>query len=276
MRVSGVITTFNRPEFLRSAIESALGQTYPLFELIVVDDASTIDLGDVLRPFAGRLNHVRLPINRGANVARNVGVRAATGDVIAFLDDDDVWRPDKIARQIVALGRGYEACLCGLERIDRTGQSIQPINEVTPTMLMRGNPFCGTSGLAARRAVLVEEAFDEELPTGQDWDIYIRLARRQPLGYVAAPLFAYRSGGHPGITSSALDSIPEQLLSRARVVEKHRDWLGESNYRALLAKLLLMYLGRRQKKMRFVMYAVRRAGFTPTINYLFRRAVGMD
>ena len=180
--ISGVITAYNRPDFLMRAIESALAQTWPLTELIVVDDGSTSDLASVVATFGERVRYVRMTENRGANAARNLGAATALGDVVAFLDDDDEWDPEKLEHQLRSLTVDDEASLCGWRYTDRGKHHIQAIKHITEDMLRLRNPFCGTSGLIVKRQTLLEVHFDEALRQGQDWDIYVRLAKRRPLG----------------------------------------------------------------------------------------------
>jgi len=271
--VSGVITAYDRPEFLRVAIMSAFGQTVPLMELIVVDDASPRDLTSVVEPFAKRVRYFRMPQNRGANAARNLGIAMAYGDVVAFLDDDDEWLPEKIEHQLPSLTADHEASLCGWRFVDQNEAHVQAIDQVTEDMLRRSNPFCGTSGLMAKRETLLKEPFDEALPQGQDWDVYVRLAKRRPLAYVPSPLVLRRVGDHQGITRSARDRTPEQLLERAADVHKHRAWLGEWLYRKRLAGRLLSYLGQRQNKHRYVLHAIRHAGLAATAVFLVEKTL---
>ncbi|MGI0015089.1 MAG: glycosyltransferase family 2 protein, partial [Nitrososphaera sp.] len=100
-KISVLIPTYNRPEFLRLAIVSVLNQTFQDFEIIVVDDASwTPGTQSVTEGFADkRIKYVRHPVNRGLSAARNSGIRAAVGRYIALLDDDDEWLEEKLARQ---------------------------------------------------------------------------------------------------------------------------------------------------------------------------------
>ncbi len=95
LSVSTVIPTYNRAHLVRRAVDSALGQSRPGDEVIVVDDGSTDDTAAVLAPYADRIKYVRTP-NGGGGAARNVGVRHATRDLVAFLDSDDEWMPGKL------------------------------------------------------------------------------------------------------------------------------------------------------------------------------------
>jgi len=271
LTVSGIINAYDRPEFLKGAIASALAQTRPLHELIVVDDCSPCDLAAVIAPFGERVRHLRLPENRGLTAARNAGVAAASGAVVAFLDDDDEWLPEKIARQTAVLERGYEACLCGWQRLGGEFRQIRAVDEITADMLRAGNPFCGGTGLVARREVLLAEPFDPRIAQGEDWDMYIRLARRRPLGYARAALFRFRYGAHDSMTASSRREEPAQLMARAAVLDKHRAWLGERHYHNRLASYLLNSISRRPQKHRYLWYALRHAGPRSTLHYFIRQ-----
>jgi glycosyltransferase involved in cell wall biosynthesis len=271
--VSGVITAYDRPDFLRGAIESALEQTWPLCELIVVDDGSPSDLLEVVAPFGERVRYLRLSGNQGANAARNAGIAAAGGDAVALLDDDDRWLPDKVSRQVSRLAAGYEAVLCGWRASDGGETRIHPVDEVTGDMLRRGNPYCGTSGLLARREALLAVPFDVSLPKSQEWDVYVRLAQRRPLAYVRAPLYVRDTGDHARITLKARQYTPQELLDRARAVRKHRAWLGERHYREQLAAKLLDHIGQRPAKHRYLVHAIRHAGLPATTAHLLHKVV---
>lgn len=267
--VSGVITTYARPAFLREAVTSALDQTRPLFELIVVDDASPEDPSPLLAAFGDRVRVVRMARNGGANAARNAGVAAARGDVVAFLDDDDVWHPTKLDRQVPQLGGAHEASLCGWHYQNETLARVRAVTVVTEAQLRSGNPFCGTSGLVAQRRALLDEPFDETLPKGQDWDEFVRLAKRRPLAYVPEPLYARRHGAYDGITRSGFAADVDELLERTAFARKHRDWLGEHNYRAFVARELLINISRRPRMHRYIRASFNEAGAKATLAVLF-------
>jgi glycosyltransferase involved in cell wall biosynthesis len=244
-----------------------------LRELVVVDDGSSTDLFEVVAPFGERVRYLRLSGNQGANAARNAGIAAAEGDAVALLDDDDRWLPDKVARQVARLAAGYEAVLCGWRAGDGSETRVHPVDDVTADMLRRGNPYCGTSGLLARRDALLAVPFDAALPKSQEWDVYVRLAQRRPLAYVRAPLYERDTGDHARITLSARHYTPEQLLQHALAVRKHRTWLGERHYRAQLAAKLLDHIAVRPAKHRYLLYAVRHAGLPATTGHLLRKTM---
>jgi GalNAc5-diNAcBac-PP-undecaprenol beta-1,3-glucosyltransferase len=269
--VSAVITAYDRPDFLETAIKSALAQTYPVLEVIVIDDCSPTDLAPVVADFDGVVQYERLKANSGANVARNRGISLAAGDLVAFLDDDDIWMPEKLEQQIAKMGSDAEACLCGFGFIGESKERLQPIHTVTQDILRQGNQICGTSGLIARRLALLEELFDEDLPNAQDWDMYVRLVRRKPIPYIPAAIFERRYGSHDSITLAQANETPLELARRASAIEKHRAWLGEKHYQRLIASNLLKYISSRKYKGAFLLLAVRRAGFTATLRVLYRK-----
>ena len=270
--VTCIINAYDRPELLRGAIASALAQTRPLHEIIVVDDHSPRDLAPIVAAFGERVRHLRLPENRGLTAARNAGVAAATGDVVAFLDDDDEWLPEKVERQLDALTKGYEACLCGWQRMGDDYFRIWNINEITEDMLRLGNPYCGGSAVMAWRDVLLAQPFDPLISQGEDWDMYVRLAQRQPLAYVPHPLFLYRVADH-SMTRSARKETPEQRLRRAAALNKHRRWLGERYYQDRLANLLLNSFSMLPVKHEYLKFSLQHAGLRATIQYFFDRSV---
>lgn len=264
-RVSVVIPTCDRSEFLVDAVRSALSQTVEILEVIVVDDASTKDPGPALALFGDRVHLERLPQRSGANVARNRGIDLARGDVVGFLDDDDVWQPDKTATQLAAMAKGdYGACLCRTLSSKAGRDPGTVVDEVDADWLRRGTP-CGTSGLLIRRDVVAEMRFDPALPRAQDWDLFVRLVQRGPIAIVSRPLYTRRTG-HGRITTATLHLTPEDLLEQAAAIRKHRNWLGETAYRRRMARLLLAHLPRRHGKARFIAAALRHAGLRATVS----------
>jgi len=112
MKVSVVIPTYNREQVITKAIDSILNQTWTNVEVIVVDDGSTDNTSHALRRYGNRISYVRID-NSGAAAARNVGVMNSTSDLVAFLDSDDTWHPDKLSRQIECINRtGARLCFC--------------------------------------------------------------------------------------------------------------------------------------------------------------------
>ncbi len=111
LKVSVVIPAYNAAAYLPATIDSVLGQNYENLELIVIDDGSTDDTEERLRPYRERIRIVSQS-NRGCSAARNAGIKAATGELVAFLDSDDLWFPDKLAMQVRTFEQVPELGLC--------------------------------------------------------------------------------------------------------------------------------------------------------------------
>jgi glycosyltransferase involved in cell wall biosynthesis len=182
--VSVIIPVYNRAQLIGRAIGSVLVQTYRNFEIIVVDDASTDDLAGALSRIApAQLRRVAHPQNRGAAAARNTGVAAAAGEYVAFLDSDDIWYPQKLAAQVVAMRRqppDIAGTVCAYDCI-RTGRPPRCVVPGWTSLNFARSQLLGcTCGpgttLLCRRAVFSEIGpYDEELRRLEDWDWLLRL-----------------------------------------------------------------------------------------------------
>ncbi len=182
LSVSCVIPTFNRRSQLALALDSVICQTTPLHEIIIVDDGSTDGTAEMLQEFA-RL-HEDFPVvvirqeNSGPAVARNTAIEAASGDLIAFLDDDDIWLPEKTERQLAALETSPEVCLLGCAAdtlVPAGGAHFVDINEWR--MLVR-NWFL-TPGVIARRSVLIDcGGFPARMQHCEDYALWLKIASR--------------------------------------------------------------------------------------------------
>ncbi|MDX1674680.1 MAG: glycosyltransferase family A protein [Longimicrobiales bacterium] len=243
-RVSVVLPTRDRADYVERAIASALAQTVADLEVIVVDDASTDETPSVLRALAGsepRVRVLRHEEPRGAPAARNAGIDAAAGAVVAFLDDDCVWHPDKLAKQLGAMGPGRGVAYC--DHAIRHGEEWIVEGEPGAARdgagaLLRRN-YIGTPSMVVRCDLLeAVDGFDETLPRLQDWDLVLRLGRKTGFAYV--PELLVRGDQMPvGITMdrAALPAAAE------RMVERHGPHLARRERAALhygLAKYLLV------------------------------------
>jgi glycosyltransferase involved in cell wall biosynthesis len=197
MRVSVVIPTYNSGPLVVEAVESALGQTAPPHEVIVVDDGSTDDTADRLARFGGRIHYLR-QANARVAAARNTGLRAATGDAVAFLDADDVWHPEKLARQAVALAADPALGLLATQVFAWPGPSPE-LGAAPPAVatyrtegMLPVNPVT-TSSVLVRRDVLERAGeFDRELFGPEDYDLWLRCSRVAGVGVLQQPLTGYR------------------------------------------------------------------------------------
>jgi glycosyltransferase involved in cell wall biosynthesis len=202
MRVSVIIPTYNRAAWAAEAVASVLAQSYGDFELLVVDDGSTDDTAAALAAFGGKFKLLRREESRGVSAARNLGARRAAGDWLAFLDSDDLWLPDKLARQVAYMQAHPDLIISQTEEVwVRNGVRV---NAPAPCRKMAGDIFLASLKrcLISPSAVLLHRrlfqdlgGFDENLPAAEDYDLWLRIAWRHPVGLVPEPLIIKR-GGH--------------------------------------------------------------------------------
>jgi glycosyltransferase involved in cell wall biosynthesis len=288
--VSVVIPTYNRKAALARAIKTVVAQSYEDWELIVVDDASTDGPEEVVRTLGdGRMVYVRHPQNCGGGAARNTGIRLARGKYVAFLDSDDEWFPEKLARDVAAFTRpGGDIGLvyCGKELVDPEGRVLLrriPALQGDLYRQLLAHDFIGSCSRVAVRRDILEAAggFDESLPSGQDWDMWVRAGRLAKVACVPECLVR-RHLGHEQISGS-LKRIYEGHL---KVVEKHRQEFDAAllaRHWADLAAMLMNYDLPRGREMAFAslrlrpfqprVYASLTASFLGLANYrwLFRK-----
>lgn len=204
--ISVIIPTWNRAPLLERALGSVLAQRLPCAELIVVDDGSTDETaGLVARLAAGASAPIRFlrQENRGAAAARNLGIRAAQGSLLAFLDSDDWWLPKKLALQAAALAAHPEFSISHTREIwFRHGQRVNQKKKHDPP---HGHIFTnclgmcvvGMSTVMARRELFDRYGlFDERLPCCEDYDLWLRIGCREPFLLVPEPLTG-KDGGRP-------------------------------------------------------------------------------
>jgi glycosyltransferase involved in cell wall biosynthesis len=202
-RVSVVVPVFNRGQYIREAIGSVLAQTWRDFEIIAVDDGSTDQSRTVLDSFGAAIRVIEHPnrANRGQSASINLGLRAARGDLIAILDSDDVWLPEKLAIQVGYLDAHPETGLVYGNgwAIDETGRRRYPIygpehreNSDANRVLLDCYFFLPTNSLVRAEVMRKAGFFDESLRAAQDHDMAIRIAEITRLAYVSESIFYYR------------------------------------------------------------------------------------
>lgn len=215
--MSVVIPAYNCEAFVGEAICSVLEQTYPDLECIVVDDGSTDSTGEAIRQFKDA-RYVRQE-NAGVSSARNRGVTEATGELIAFLDADDVWLPEKLANQVDALtasDRGVGLVYCGIFETDeglrilRERPAPEEHHALRNTLLMEP-PVVSLSqtGLMPRAVFEDIGGFDPGLSTSADTDLVVRIGLRHRLLAVHEPLVLYRT--HPAQMSLGADAMEHDM-----------------------------------------------------------------
>jgi len=197
--VSVIIPAFNCASFIGDALTSVFDQSYAHVEILVIDDGSTDETPHIVQGRPG-VRYFRQG-NRGPSVARNAGVSAAAGDYIAFLDADDLWTPDKLARQVSLLQQFPEAAFAFadmrlISQENRTEPSMFEkycLNEEffghpsrvinAPAKLVWSNFIPTSTVLVRKRAVQAAGGFDVAFRKCEDWDLWLRMALRAPIVY---------------------------------------------------------------------------------------------
>ena len=237
-RVSVIIPTYNCARYLGRAIDSALTQTYKDYEIVVLDDGSTDDTKDVAMQYGGKITYLYQQ-NRGLAAARNQAISKASGELLAYLDADDMWYPEKLERQVTFLDSHQE---CGmvhgemsvineqdeilhLRFYEETKRSV-PQGHCVQQLLMRCHIQTLTV-LERRSSFDLVGGFDERLPIAQDYLHWIMIAAEgQALGYLAEPLGKYRwrtgslIGNHPRLLEDYV-RICDILLHEKPIAARH-------------------------------------------------------
>lgn len=227
-RVSVIIPAYNAEAFVREAVDSALAQTHRDVEVIVVDDSSTDGTARCLAAYEDRIR-VHRQANTGVAGARNAGVRLSTGDWVAFLDADDVWRPRKLGAQLAAA----DAPLVYTNRFNFGARGPLPEvqSEVTSmvegdvfeSLLLRGN-FITVSSVMMTRALFDDlDGFYAQPGGCEDWDLWLRVAERHRIRYVPEPLVGYRfHGGGMSRNHRAMAPARRAVVARALALDRGR------------------------------------------------------
>lgn len=238
--VSAVITTRNRLNLLKRAIDSVLTQTYPYIECIVVSDASD----DGTNEYCSQRNDIHFisipkTESHGGNYARNLGIKAAKGHYVAFLDDDDYWFPDKIKKQVSLIEKKHCECVYCLRQFEivKNGKIIKTFLENTNRKI-EGNiskkifrhSFTQTSCIMATKNVLEKVGmFDEQVIKMQEYELLVRIAQVSEIYYwKGEPLLAFTADkDDKKRVSYGFNKFPK---ARKYIKQKHRELIKKSGF----------------------------------------------
>lgn len=193
-RVSVIIPFYKGLEWLDEAIESVLSQTYKPYEIIVVNDGSEESIDYLIEKYSEHVNFLYQD-NKGAAAARNKGIRESSGDIVAFLDSDDLWDRAKLEKQISLMENGkYKWSATGYSTFGKGDKIVViPDNVDGPCWeLLYDRSKIATPTVAVRRELLETNAFSEDMRKGQDIYMWFRLSNRFPLGVVEEDLVRVR------------------------------------------------------------------------------------
>jgi glycosyltransferase involved in cell wall biosynthesis len=219
MKVSIVIPTYNRGYILREALKSALAQKHEDTEILLVDDGSSDDTREIVKSMASdKIQYICHERNRGCSAAYNTGIAQATGELVAFLDSDDVWNPEYLERQVDFLTRHPDVDLVFCDTEVRGPSvdipSIIALMNAFPKLLkayppapeyvfsardmylclLEEVPIKPTAAVTRRELFSVAGLFDEDWPSGTDWDLFLRMSRVARFGYIDQVLVKQKHG----------------------------------------------------------------------------------
>jgi glycosyltransferase involved in cell wall biosynthesis len=225
--ISVVVPTYNRARTIKRCVNSLLKQSLPPDEIIIVDDGSTDNTSSEVANIGDRrVKYLKLAKNAGAQAARNAGIKKASGQFIGFLDSDDEWLPDKLKLQVTELAKRGEDVIVHCpawkhieESNERVLFNIPPLDGDAYQALLAAPGPLFPSMLAKRESFFKIGLLDENVPSYQEWDTSIGLAKHFPFAFIDQPLVIYHI--HTG------EMISKDKLREAKgwqyVVDKHQD-----------------------------------------------------
>lgn len=232
-RVTAVITTFNRAHFLGDAIKSVLGQTMPDFELLILDNSSRDATEDVIRSFSDPriryLRHEPMPISP----QRNIAINMARGEFVGFLDDDDVWLPHKLDAELAVFAQHDESVALvygGYQFFDERGvfafQKPLVHGKVLHSLLLERDGFCASASnpLLRRSVVQALGGYDDDVKSGEDIHLYLRLARDWMVEFTDEIVVSIRQHDGPRL----IDNMEARILLEERVLRDFDDVMDDN------------------------------------------------
>ena len=242
--VTVVIGTFNKERYIEETLASVVNQTWPETEILVIDDASSDGTAEIIRSFGDRVRFIPRDENSGCpGTPRNQGMELANGKYVAFLDADDLWHPEKLARQVAFMEAepelpfshtscqiiDSEGCVIRIRHegaIPETGNVFVPMLRhcyvTTSTVMLRKDFFQRFGGMLCGAA----------WRTGEDYEYYLRVAAAEAIGFMDEVLASYRSqeeGESISQESSNWRGIPEHVPTLQYLLE-HPESLPSSKY----------------------------------------------
>jgi glycosyltransferase involved in cell wall biosynthesis len=245
MKISVIIPTYNRIFFLKRSIDSVLEQSLKPYEVIIVDDGSSDGTSTMIKKNYPKINLI-CQENKGVSAARNIGIRASSGDWVCFLDSDDEWKKNKLNEQMLAIKKNtnYSFCHSNEEWI-KNGKKI---NQKKKHKKYGGDIFkeCLDMCRISPSSVMINKSvfddigfFNEDLVVCEDYELWLRICAHYKVLFVDEPLII-KYGGHEGQLSNSIESIEyyrikalEYLLSTEMTYENKKE----------AVKILLFKLG---------------------------------
>ncbi len=226
MKISVIIPTFNRSEFIVNTINSVLNQTYSVAEIIVIDDGSIDDTAMIIEKLSINTDKIKYisQENRGVSSARNLGILNASNNWICFLDSDDIWNTDKIEQQVIfhtknpaiLFSHTQEQWLFNNKIIKQKKHQSKKSGFCFKENI--ANTLIGASTVMIHKSILNHIGhFDEELLVCEDYDLWLRILYKYEVGFIDKELIK-KIAGHKNQLSF---STPLMDIFRIKVLQKH-------------------------------------------------------
>ena len=255
-KITAILPTWNRAEWLEKSIQSVLDQTFGDFELVVVDDASMDSTAEIIERYSGKIRTIVFSENRGVSAARNAAIKNSDSEWIAFLDSDDFWHPDKLQKQIA---QTKMRPACPLHFTDeiwiRNGVRVNPKKKHQKKEGWIFQPSLALCLMAPSTVILRRELFevhglfDENLPVCEDYDLWLRLTAQHPVALLNEKLMT-RHGGHADQLSRSdwgIDRYRVQSIQKILKTESLRPEDRTAAIRMLIEKCGILAKGFRKR-----------------------------
>lgn len=238
--ISVVIPTYNRDRTIERTIESVLKQTYKNYEIIIVDDNSNDNTESIIKKYLEKysfITYIKHDFNKGGAEARNTGVENSTGEIISFLDSDDEWLEEKLEKDIETINKeNADMVYCDMISIDvETGnQSIgnrESYDDIYYQLLKR-NVVGGTSIITVKKSVFqAVGGFKKELPSCQDWEFYLNIAKGYKIVKINKPLIKYyiHANSISGNINNAIEGHKYMLEKVKLLIDNDRRYYNKRN-----------------------------------------------
>ena len=242
IKVSAIVLTYNRASILTTAIASILDQTFEDFELIVVDNYSGDNTESVVKSYNDkRIRYFKNQNNGFIGINRNYGIEKSSGEYIAFLDDDDLWLPEKLEKQLKLLDSNKELGLVFSDcyRIDENGNfqndtcfsTLKPHSGNVFDKLLQDNFIPMPTVMIRREALDRVGLFNPEYKIALDYDLWLRIAKRYPIDFTKEPLAKYLTHG-VNLSRNGELAVGENIQVVDYWLEKKGDLEGQSRRKA--------------------------------------------
>jgi glycosyltransferase involved in cell wall biosynthesis len=278
--VTCIIPTKNRPQLVSRAIKSVLRQSYEKIEIIVIDDSTNTDTRQTLAEFGSKIIYIKNDLSKGAPYSRNIGLREAKGEIISFLDDDDIWVQQKIESQLKLIPR-YPIISCNYTTlINRKKNYIRRPELVTYESMLYYNYLGSCSCVMVAADAIVGCFFDENITLGQDWDMWLSIMKKNGIKQAANVdryLVDYNSGEHSRI-SNRVEPMPVLLSIYNKYRDEHSVFTtkmfylynmvsAEKSFIAAIARELLKITAKKKKIFFLISVFLNRLLFRRTVVY---------